>query len=87
MSYIVKNLHFDITCLTKDEVSDMRDLVNQVVNEGKINWDHEAWIVWFKESKFSENQGLLVYSTVFIQRVAMAIIDWLINERGTNVLT
>ena len=76
MSYIVNRLDFNISYLTQNEVYDMTDLVNLVMRDGKVDWYHPAWIAWFKESGFDENQGLLVYSTAFVQRLSLAIIEW-----------
>lgn len=77
MSFKVqKDLNFDIMLLQKSEVEELLVLATDIIINGYTNVFHPIFELWYKGSGFSESQSLLVYSTVFPQRVLLAVAKW-----------
>lgn len=69
----VDGLNFVHDELTEDEIHDMISLAEDIVNRGKVDWDNKIWVEWRKSLCYDDRQALLTYSTVFPQRLLLAV--------------
>ncbi len=74
----LKTLEFDLSVSDTEEKDSLLELAYRGVREGYVNMEHPAFVVWMQASEFDATQGLLCYANVFIKRVLISFVDYLI---------
>lgn len=72
-------LEFDLSTANTEEQKSLLDLALRGVREGYVNIDHPAFIAWVEAGNFDSTQGLLCYSTVFMQKVLISFISYYLS--------
>lgn len=73
-----KTLEFDLSVSDTEEKDSLLELAKRGVREGFVNVEHPAFIAWMEAGNFDKTQGLLCYSTAFMQKVLVSFVDYLI---------
>ena len=58
------------------EVESLVDLAIAIARKGAVDFDHDVWRAWKKRSPVNNMVALLEWSTVFYQRITVAILEY-----------
>lgn len=72
--YVIKNGFFDIHELNEFELRHIETLIIEISRDGVVDYTSPAWKIWQKETK--PQHPLLDYSTIFVQRLGLAAIEF-----------
>lgn len=72
--YAVVDGFFDVRELNAYEINHIEHLIIQISREGVIDYESPAWRAWAKV--MVPRLPLLDYSTVFVQRLAVAAVEY-----------
>ena len=62
--------------MNRYEVESLVDLAIAIARKGTVDFDHDAWRTWKKRSPVNNMIPLLEVSTVFYQRITIAILEY-----------
>ena len=77
MSYVLDAAMFFMPGeMNRYEARGLERLTIEIAREGRVDFSHPAWVEWKKKSDVNQHVPLLEWSTIFYQRISLAVIEY-----------
>lgn len=77
MPYVLDDALFFVPGeMNRYEARGLENLVIGIARQGEVDFKHPAWIEWKKKSAVNQHVPLLEWSTIFYQRISLAVIEY-----------